>query len=320
MTSIQLTLEDIPSLEGKVVVLTGGASGIGLAASRIFAHKGAQVHILDIVPIDEDFDIYEIPGQSSGDSPKLDPSSGGSIHFRKCDITDWSCLRDTFLSFDHIDIVVANAGVSQDPDYFTDTLDESGQLKEPAHHVVDVNFRSTLNLTKLALRQFQKQGPGSSLVITASSTAYSPEQSLPIYSATKSALIGLIRGLRPMAEVYGATVNGVAPAATISKLLPGNLALPIKAAGAPISSSFHAGLAVAFSAVAQQARSVELYGRDDPAKVALPGRWNGRVIVTLGDRWTEVEEPIATLRSQWFGEYNTEQTALQQKLTDLRGV
>ncbi|PIG85952.1 hypothetical protein AARAC_004475, partial [Aspergillus arachidicola] len=296
MTSLQLKLEDIPSLEGKMVVLTGSFLGLLPHSSRIFAHKGAQVHILDIVPIDEHFDIYEIPGQSRGDSPKLAQSSGGSIHFRKCDIADWNCVRDTFLSFDHIDIVVANAGVCQDPDYFTDTLDEGGQLKEPADHVVDVNFRSTLNLTKLALRQFQKQDSASSHVITASSTAYSSEQSLPIYSATKSALIGLSRGLSPMVEVYGATVNGVAQAATTSKLLPGNLALPIKAAGAPISGSFHAGLAVSFAAVARQARSVELYGRDDPAKIASPGRWNGRVILTLGDRWTEVEEPIAALR------------------------
>lgn len=123
-----------------------------------------------------------------------------------------------------------------------------------------------------------------------------------------------------MAENYGASINGVAPAATISKLLPGNLAAPIKAAGAPISSAFHVGLAIAYAAVAQQARSVEMYGRDDPTKAASSGRWNGRVVVTLGDKWTEVEEPIAAARRQWFGEYNTEKTALQQKLTDLRGM
>ncbi|RJE22733.1 short chain dehydrogenase [Aspergillus sclerotialis] len=289
MTSLQLTLEDIPSLEGKVVVLTGGASGIGLAASRIFAHKGAQVHVLDIVPIDESFDIYEIPGQPNGHFPQPTLSSAGSIQFRQCDVTDWNCLRDIFLSFKHIDIVVANAGVSQDPDYFSDILDENGQLNEPAHRVVEVNFRSVLNLTKLALRQFQQQNPGSSLVITTSSTAYSPEQSLPIYSATKAAVHSLIAARTSTdGGNLRSTINGVAPAATISKLLPGNLAAPIKAAGAPISSAFHVGLAVVYAAVAQQMRSVEMYGRDDPAKAASPGRWNGRVIVTLvtgGPRW-----------------------------------
>lgn len=169
-------------------MLAGGASGIGLAAARIFANQGAQVHVLDIVPIDETFDIYEIPGQQSDLSQQLPATPAGSIHFRQCDITNWKSLRDTFLSFTHIDIAVANAGVSQDLDYFTDVLDELGQLQEPAHRVVDVNFRSVLNFTKLSLRQFQKQEPGSSLVITTSATAYSPEQSLPVYSATKLAV------------------------------------------------------------------------------------------------------------------------------------
>lgn len=140
------------------------------------------------MPIDEAFDIYEIPHQQSDPSTQLPPIPAGSIQFRQCDITNWKSLRDTFLSFKHIDIAVANAGVSEDPGYFTDILDQEGQLKEPAHHVVDVNFRSVLNFTKLALRQFQKQQPGNSLVITSSATAYSPEQSLPVYSATKLAV------------------------------------------------------------------------------------------------------------------------------------
>lgn len=123
-----------------------------------------------------------------------------------------------------------------------------------------------------------------------------------------------------MADIYGATINGVAPAATISKLLPVNLAAAIQAAGAPISSAFHVGLAIVYSAIAQQENFVEPYGRDDPAKVSAPGRWNGRVIMTLGDQWTELEEPIALLRPQWLGVYNTEKTAWQQKLTDLRGL
>jgi hypothetical protein len=132
-------------------------------------------------------------------------------------------------------------------------------------------------------------------------------------------LLGLIRGLRPsIVKQYGATINGVAPAATISKLLPGDLAAPIIAAGAPVSSAYHVGLAVVFSAVATQSRMVEAYGNDDIRDVTSSGRWNGRVIMTLGDRWTELEEPIATLRPQWFGAYNTELTAFQQKLTDTR--
>ncbi|KAK2017790.1 short chain dehydrogenase reductase [Colletotrichum eremochloae] len=320
MTSLHLDIGEIPRLDGKIVVLTGGSSGIGLAAARIFASKGAKVHVLDRVPIDWDFDIFMVPGQVDDGTRKeqLGKDVDDTIEFHACDITSWKQLSSVFSKIPHIDIAVANAGVSEEVDYFADIVDDAGELVEPQYSVLEVNVRATINFAKLALSKFSKQGPGGSLVITTSATAYSPEQSLPVYSATKLALVGLIRSLRPSIKKYGAVINGVAPAATISKLLPGNLAAPIIQAGAPVSSAFHVGLAVVFSATAMQDHQVEAYGRDDPAEVQSRGRWNGRVIVTLGDRWTEVEEPTASLRCQWFGEWPTEMTAFQQKLTDTR--
>ncbi|KAJ8113161.1 hypothetical protein ONZ43_g5216 [Nemania bipapillata] len=233
MTTLHLTIDDIPDLKGKVALITGGASGIGLAAARILAFRGAVVHVLDLVPIDNDFDIFEVPGQEEPDRNVLGSVPAHAIRFHKCDITDWAALRGVFSSVGHIDIAVANAGVSQEADYFADTFDANGDLEEPRYGVIDVNYRAVLNFVKLALSQFAKQESGSSLVLTCSATAYSPEQSLPVYSATKSALVGLIRAMRPSISKYGATINGVAPAATISKLLPKNLAAPIIQAGAP---------------------------------------------------------------------------------------
>ena len=90
------------------------------------------------------------------------------------------------------------------------------------------------------------------------------------------------------------------------------------AAGAPVSSAEHVGLALVYSAVATQKCQVEGYGRDTPEEVAAEGRWNGRAILTLGDTWTELEGPLAKLRPFWFGEYQTEKTAWQQVLTDMR--
>lgn len=121
-----------------------------------------------------------------------------------------------------------------------------------------------------------------------------------------------------MIHLYGATINTVAPAATITKLLPADLAKPVLEAGAPISNAHHVGLAVVHSAVGTQSRQVEGYGKDSEERINSTGRWNGRGIFTLGDKWTELEEPLGSLRPQWFGQYNTEMTAFQQKLTDFR--
>lgn len=170
--------------------IPGGASGIGLAAARIFASKGAKVHVLDRVPIDWSFDIFMIPGQVDDGTreEKLGSVPHDAIEFHECDVTSWKQLTSVFKKIPHVDIAVANAGVSEEVNYFEDVFDEAGELLEPQYSVLEVNVRSTINFIKLALSKFSKQGPGGSLVITTSATAYSPEQSLPIYSATKLAV------------------------------------------------------------------------------------------------------------------------------------
>jgi hypothetical protein len=127
-----------------------------------------------------------------------------------------------------------------------------------------------------------------------------------------------MRALRSTLPLDNITINAVAPAATITKLLPHNLAMPLMAAGLPVSSPDFVGLAVAYSATARQNRSVEPYGKD--SNDDTPGPWNGRAILTLGDTYTELEEPIARLRPQWFGQENTHLTKLQQTATDFRQV
>lgn len=146
--------------------------------------------MLDRVPIDWSFDIFMIPGQVDDGTreEKLGSVPHDAIEFHECDVTSWKQLTSVFKKIPHVDIAVANAGVSEEVNYFEDVFDEAGELLEPQYSVLEVNVRSTINFIKLALSKFSKQGPGGSLVITTSATAYSPEQSLPIYSATKLAV------------------------------------------------------------------------------------------------------------------------------------
>ena len=127
-----------------------------------------------------------------------------------------------------------------------------------------------------------------------------------------------MRALRSTLPASGITINAVAPSATVTNLLPQNLAAPLMAAGLPVSSPDMVARAVVFSAVGMQKRRVEAYGKDDGVEVE--GRWNGRTILTLGERYTEVEEMIAELRPKWLGDENARLTRKQQAATDFRGV
>lgn len=128
----------------------------------------------------------------------------------------------------------------------------------------------------------------------------------------------MIRALRSTLIKDNITINGVAPAATITKLLPEHLAAPIIAAGLPVSSAYFVGLALVFSATANETRRVEAYGKEKESENERVARWNGRVILTLGDQYTELEEPMSRLREEWFGKKNLHFTRMQQAATDFR--
>lgn len=342
MTSVKIEVEAIPDLTGKVALITGmylprsislpipnvwpvlhnilmshtgGSSGIGFAAAQLLLAKNATVHVLDV-------------NEPSGANPRdAEPwQSWPSFHYHRCNVASWAELRSVFQTVGRVDMVFANAGVGEPYDYFTHESLEEGT--EPSYAgIMDVNVLGvlhTLTLARMSMRRFGvKDG---SVVITISAVAYAPEQSLPVYTASKFALVGLVRSLRStMLSQEGITINGVAPAATITNLLPPHLAAPIIAMGLPTSEAAFVGRALVHAATARQDRRVETYGKERDAD-KWPGggahdekeRWNGRVILTLGETYTELEEPIADLRPFWLGQENLRLTRAQQAATDFR--
>ncbi|KAI0195871.1 short chain dehydrogenase reductase [Astrocystis sublimbata] len=319
MASLQFTDEDIPRLDDKVAMITGGSSGIGLAAARLMARKGARVYILDLSPPD---------AESIPKPPEDEPVLPKTTTFIPCNVARWSDLNAAFqrciAETGRLDIAIANAGVSEEYDYFEDRRDVEGELLEPAFGVIDVNFRSVVSFVKLAVSHIRKQREagilgGGSIVITSSATAYAPEHNLPVYSASKFATIGLMRGLRSQLIMDDITINCVAPAATVTKLLPQDLAAPMINAGLPVSSAEFVGRALVYSATAKQKRRVENYGKDSPLNDG-PGRWNGRTILTLADEYVELEQPHATLQPFWLGWKTSDLTKQQQTVTDFRKI
>jgi NAD(P)-dependent dehydrogenase (short-subunit alcohol dehydrogenase family) len=137
-----------------------------LATGNIFASHGACVFLLDQRP------------------PKDELLA--NTQYIECDITNWASILAAFERVGNVvDILVANAGVSEETDYFQDVVDHEGKLVEPKYGVIEVNLRGTLNVVKVGLSLMRRNKVAGSIVITSSATAYSPEHSLPVYSATK---------------------------------------------------------------------------------------------------------------------------------------
>ena len=290
----------LPSLAGKYAIVTGGASGIGLACCQILAeHHITCVLILDTNPPPQSVKLSE------------------QIKYEPCDVSKWNDLRRAFSIIPRLDFVFANAGCSEDQNPLDYDPAEDGSDLEPSQTVVDTNFRGAFNAAVLGIRAMRRQRSGGSIVFTSSATAYSSERGLALYGAQKLAVIGLVRGWRHSLIKDNITVNAVAPACTVTGLIPPEVGSRLAKSGLQVSSAWHVGLALVYSATAKENTRVEAYGKElDKDNESTSGRWNGRVVLTIGNRYTEIEERIERLKGEWFGPQNLQDTRVGQCVTE----
>ncbi|KAI0412443.1 NAD(P)-binding protein [Xylaria grammica] len=301
MVSLHINNGVIPDLDGKVVIITGGSSGIGLATVKILLSKGAVVHNLDRnEPIEAGWQTWR------------------NLRYHRCDVASFTSQRAVFDDIGPVHMAFANAGVFEKTDFFSDVLDADGGLARPDSLLFDVNVKGVLYTVKLAWSSMRRHKIAGSIVITSSTVGYAPEAAVPTYSALKAGLVGLVRSLRNVVVLDGITINAVAPSGTHTPLAAGWLD-PLVSTGLPITSQPELpALALIYSATATQDRRVETYGKEKMDDLYKKERWNGRIIHVLGDKFTEIEEPTADLRPYWFGRENEKLLKLQQEATDVR--
>lgn len=191
-------------LQDKVAIITGGDSGIGKAVSIYYAKEGADVVI---VYLNEDSDAQETKHQVEQEGRRclLIPGDIGDEGFCK------EIVKKTLDEFGKLDILVNNAA-EQHPQ--KSILDISTEQLEKTFRT---NIFAMFHLTKAALPHLKE---GSSIINTASITAYQGNEQLIDYSSTKGAIVAFTRSLSQSLVGQGIRVNGVAPGPIWTPLIP----------------------------------------------------------------------------------------------------
>ena len=161
------------SLKNKTAIVTGAGQGIGLEISRQLVAAGAKVILNDI---DEDLCIEAVN--------RIDPTGESCIAFPG-DSSNKEIIQEmvdeSVKRFGHLDIVVANAGITLFGDFFT-------YSEEAFYRVLQVNLGGTFFLAQAAANQMKKQASGGSMLFTSSVTGHQAHQQLAAYGMTKAAI------------------------------------------------------------------------------------------------------------------------------------
>ncbi len=168
------------TFDHKVVVVTGGALGIGRACAIEFAREGAQVTIAD---------INEAAGRSTIEAIE---GIGGEGHLVIGDVARASecqrVVRETVDHFGGLDVLFNNVGI-QPQDSYRNVEDTSEGMWD---RIMDVNLKSYFLMSKYALPEIRRRG-GGAIINTASVQGLQSQKGVPAYAASKGGILSLTR-------------------------------------------------------------------------------------------------------------------------------
>ncbi|MCC7362847.1 MAG: SDR family oxidoreductase [Dehalococcoidia bacterium] len=183
-------------LESKVVVVTGGGRGLGLAYSLQCAAAGAAVVVNDI-----NADVAEGTAEAIR-------AAGGKARADAGSVADWEyceqLVERTVAAYGRIDGLVNNAGL-----YYVSPAWEDDPAR--VRRLIEVNVLGTLYCGAAALRRMVAQGSGSVVNVTPGAHAGLP--SMPVYGASKGAVASYTYNAALDAMPFGVRVNAVSPVA-----------------------------------------------------------------------------------------------------------
>lgn len=189
-------------LENKVAIITGGASGIGLAATKRFLEEGAKVVIADF-------------NEEAGEEQAKALQDNGDVKFVLTDVSNKESVRklvDTTIELHgRIDILINNAGITDDA-----TLVKMSE--EQFDRVLNINLKGVFHCTQAVVPIMVEQGKGK-IISTSSVSGVYGNFGQTNYAATKAAVVGMTKSWAKELGRKGINVNAVAPGFTMTEMV-----------------------------------------------------------------------------------------------------
>ncbi|KAI1854538.1 hypothetical protein JX266_000656 [Neoarthrinium moseri] len=192
--------------EGKVVLITGAASGIGRATAIKLAEQGASLSLCDINEDALSQVVKELPTAKKHMYLKCDVGVGA-----RCE----AAVQHTLASLGKIDFVFNCAGVNPTALEITETTDEYFDK------LVNTNLRGPYNITRAVVPHLKE---GGAIVNVSSTAGLRATKGFSIYCATKFGIIGFTKAMALELGPKGIRVNAVAPGPIDTPTMAGNVA------------------------------------------------------------------------------------------------
>ena len=196
-------LDELLGVRDRRVIVTGSASGLGLAIARTLVSCGAKVMLCDLDSqelVRAADSLRGLPGEAR--SAAADVRSPGQLQ---------AAVADMISAWGGVDAAFANAGVSLTPGLGFPAGELRGLDWDCWQQVMDINLKGVLATFQAVAEHMKRQGEGS-IIATSSTAGLRPDPLVGYsYAASKAAIVNIVRQAALELAPYGVRVNAIAP-------------------------------------------------------------------------------------------------------------